>query len=653
MPKSSFSVKRKLLVFLVIALLAFAGLAGRVLFLQTVEAEFWQTHAYEQQTRDRLITPNRGAIYDRNMTGLALTETVCAISVIRAQIEDAEAVAHVLSKRLELDYETVLAKCKKRVALERIQTKVPKPLADEIRALNLPGVIIDEDVQRVYPYGTLAAQVIGFVGRDNQGIIGLEAKYDAMLKGEAGKILTETDARGVELPDSDTVRLAPTPGLSLITSIDATVQRYAEQTIRKVVEYKGAKRGLIILMNPQNGEIYAIANEPDFDLNEPFTINNPDTAAIWDTLTSEEQMNALNQMWRNFALNDTYEPGSTFKIVTSAAGLEEGVITPESTFTCTGSHTVGGRAIKCWRSPRSHGILNFIEGVQNSCNPVFMVTAERLGAELFYEYMHRFGFAEKTGVDLPGEAVGIMHKPENVGPVELATMSFGQSFQITPLQLLRAVSATVNGGYLITPHVGTGLADSAGNIVDTFVYDVGEPVISHETSEVLKEILESVVEVGTGNRSYLPGYRVGGKTATSEKLPRRSGKYIASFLTFAPAENPQVLALVLVDEPQGTYYGGQVAGPVMKELLENVLPYLGIAPEYSEKELEMDGVAQVSVPDLIGLTTSTAKKTLTTLGLTADIGGTGDIVTSQIPQPGEMVNQGAKILLQTRDTALE
>jgi len=653
MPKSSFSVKRKLLVFLVIALLAFAGLAGRVLFLQTVEAEFWQTHAYEQQTRDRLITPNRGAIYDRNMTGLALTETVCAISVIRAQIEDAEAVAHVLSERLELDYETVLAKCKKRVALERIQTKVPKPLADEIRALNLPGVIIDEDVQRVYPYGTLAAQVIGFVGRDNQGIIGLEAKYDAMLKGEAGKILTETDARGVELPDSDTVRLAPTPGLSLITSIDATVQRYAEQTIRKVVEYKGAKRGLIILMNPQNGEIYAIANEPDFDLNEPFTINNPDTAAIWDTLTSEEQMNALNQMWRNFALNDTYEPGSTFKIVTSAAGLEEGVITPESTFTCTGSHTVGGRAIKCWRSPRSHGILNFIEGVQNSCNPVFMVTAERLGAELFYEYMHRFGFAEKTGVDLPGEAVGIMHKPENVGPVELATMSFGQSFQITPLQLLRAVSATVNGGYLITPHVGTGLADSEGNIVDTFVYDVGEPVISHETSEVLKEILESVVEVGTGNRSYLPGYRVGGKTATSEKLPRRSGKYIASFLTFAPAENPQVLALVLVDEPQGTYYGGQVAGPVMKELLENVLPYLGIAPEYSEKELEMDGVAQVSVPDLIGLTTSTAKKTLTTLGLTADIGGTGDIVTSQIPQPGEMVNQGAKILLQTRDTALE
>ena len=653
MPKPGFPMKKKLLLFFLIAELAIGFLAYRVLHIQTVEAEFLQAKAYEQQTRDRLISPNRGSIYDRNMTGLAVTETVCAVSVIRAQIQDAALVAQILSEKLELDYETVLAKTKKRVALERVKTKVDKEIADEIRALNLPGVVVDEDVRRVYPYSSLASQVLGFVGRDNQGIIGLEAKYDALLAGEAGKILTETDARGIELPDSDTIRIPPTDGYSLLTSLDATVQRYAEQTIRKAVEYKNAKRGLIILMNPQNGEIYAIANEPTFDLNDPFTINNDELAAMWDTFTSEEQMNYLNQMWRNFAINDTYEPGSTFKIITSAAGLEEGVVTCDSMFACTGSHVVGGRAIKCWRSPRSHGSLNFVEGVQNSCNPVFMVTAERLGADLFYQYMHTFGFSSKTGVDLPGEAVGIMHKLENVGPVELATMSFGQSFQITPLQLLRAVAATLNGGYLVTPHVGTGLMDAEGNIVETFVYETGDPVISHETSEIMKEILESVVEVGTGNRTYIPGYRVGGKTATSEKLPRRNGKYIASFLTFAPAENPSVLALVLIDEPQGAYYGGQVAGPVMKELLENVLPYLGVAPAYTEAELAMDGVAQITVPDLCGLTAAAAKKTLTTLGLTAHFDGTGGIVTSQMPLPGEMVNQGTKILLQTRDALPE
>jgi len=653
MPKPTIPMKRKLLLFALAVEFALVFLAVRVIHIQTVEADFLQAKAYEQQTRDRLIAPMRGSIYDRNMTGLAVTETVCAVSVIRAQIQDAEEVARILSDMLDLDYDTVLQKTKKRVALERIQTKVDKALADEIRALNLPGVVVDEDVKRIYPFNSLAAQVIGFVGRDNQGIVGLEAKYDKVLAGAAGKILTETDARGIELPDSDTIRIPPTPGLSLVTSIDATVQRYAEQTIRKAVEYKEAKRGLIILMNPQNGEIYAIANEPTFDLNEPFTINNEELATLWDGFTAEEQMNHLNQMWRNFALNDTYEPGSTFKIITSAAGLTEGVITPESMFTCTGSHTVGGRMIKCWRSPRSHGSLNFVEGVQNSCNPVFMITAERLGTETFYDYLLRFGFAERTGVDLPGEAVGIMHKLENVGPVELATMSFGQSFQITPLQLLRAVAATLNGGYLITPHIGTGLADESGNIVDTFVYDTGEPVISAETSALMRDILESVVEAGTGNRTYIPGYRVGGKTATSEKLPRRTGKYIASFLTFAPAEHPEVLALVLIDEPQGAYYGGQVAGPVMKELLENVLPYLGIAPKYSEAELEMDGVAQVTVPDLKGLTVTAAKKTLSTLHLEAHFDGTGDIVTSQMPLPGEQINQGAKILMQTRNAEAE
>lgn len=643
--KTNITVKKKLLFFLFALEVAITALVFRVFYIQAFDAEFLQAKAYEQQTRDRLISPKRGSIYDRNMTGLAVTETVCSISVIRAQIKEPETVARVLSEKLDLDYDEVLKKVGKRVALERIKTKVDKTVADEIRGLNLAGVIVDEDIKRVYPYSSLAAQVIGFVGKDNQGIIGLEAKYDKYLQGESGKILTETDARGIEIKGGATVRTAPKAGDSLITSLDAVIQQYAEQTIKKVVQMKGAKRGLIVVMNPQNGEIIAMANEPTFDLNEPFTINSEELAAVWDTLESEKQMEHLNQMWRNFALNDTYEPGSTFKIVTSAAGLQEGVVKENDMFVCSGSHTVGGRQIKCWRSPRSHGAETFVEGVQNSCNPVFMITAERLGAEKFYDYMQAFGFARKTGVDLPGEAVGIMHKLENIGSVELATMAFGQSFQITPLQLLRAASATVNGGCLITPHVGLGIVSEDGDIVEQFVYEKGAQVISEETSERMRVILESVVEVGTGNRTYIPGYRVGGKTATSEKLPRRMGKYIASFLAFAPAENPQLIALVLVDEPQGAYYGGQVAGPVMKELLENALPYLNIEPVYTDKELAMTGVAQVSLPDFKGIPVATAKKTLETLKLKCETNGEGKTVFSQFPLAGEMVNQGSKIIL--------
>lgn len=649
MIKTNITVKKKLLFFLFVIEAVVAFLIFRVFYIQAFEAELLQARAYEQQTRDRLITPNRGAIYDRNMKGLALTESVSSISVIRAQIKEPETVARVLSEKLELDYDEVLKKVNRRVALERIKTKVDKETADEIRKLNLAGVVVDEDIKRVYPYSTLAAQVVGFVGKDNQGIIGLEAKYDKYLQGESGKILTETDARGIEVKGGQTVRTAPKEGESLITSLDIVIQQYAEQTLKKIVEVKGAKRGLIIVMNPQNGEIMALANEPTFDLNDPFTINSEELAAVWDTFDSETQMEYLNQMWRNFAINDTYEPGSTFKIVTSAAGLQEGVITEESTFTCSGSLTVGGRQIKCWRSPRSHGHETFVEGLQNSCNPVFMITAERLGAEKFYEYMKKFGCSEKTGVDLPGEAVGIMHKLENVGPVELATMSFGQSFQITPLQLLRAASAAINGGYLVTPHVGTRIIDENGNIAKDFIYERGEQVISGETSAQMRRLLEGVVEVGTGNRTYIPGYRVGGKTATSEKLPRRMGKYISSFLAFAPAENPQVIALVLVDEPQGAYYGGQVTGPVIKELLENILPYLNVEPEYSEKELEMSGVAQVSLPDFKGLSISTAKNTIGTLKLKYEIKGEGSVVISQFPLAGEMVNQGSKIILTVTD----
>ena len=393
--------------------------------------------------------------------------------------------------------------------------------------------MIDEDIKRIYPNENMASQVIGFVGKDNQGIIGLEAKYDEYLKGKQGKILTETDARGVELKNGIQERVAPTNGYTLVTSLDINMQKYAEQTLAKVVEAKGAKRGSIILMNPQNGEIYAMANEPDFNLNEPFTINNEDLKANWDNMSQKEKNDALNQMWRNFSINDTYEPGSTFKVMTSAMGLNEKIITPDTHFNCSGGKTVAGRYIKCWRSPRSHGSQTFTQGVQNSCNPVFMEVGEQLGVDKFYHYMQLFGFNEKTGVDLPGEAVGIMHKKEKIGPVELATMSFGQSFQITPLQLLRAISSVINGGELITPHFGTKIIDENGNIIEELNYEKGRRTVSEEVSEQMKVILESVVSEGTGNKTYIPGFRIGGKTATSEKLPRRSGKYIASFCAFS------------------------------------------------------------------------------------------------------------------------
>lgn len=557
MDKPTIRIRKKVIFCLVCVQIMFILLGVRVVYIQTVKAEEYQKMAYEQQTRDRLISPKRGEIRDRNDKIIATNESVYSISVINAQVKEPEKIASILAEKLELNYETVLKKVNKKVALERIKTKVDKQTADTIRHLNLAGVMVDEDIKRIYPNNNMASQVIGFVGKDNQGIIGLEAKYDTYLKGKQGKILTETDARGIELRNGEQDRIAPIDGYNLITSLDITLQKYAEQTLEKIVTVKGAKKGAIILMNPQNGEILAMANKPDFNLNEPFTINNESLKNIWDTLSAKERNNALNKMWRNFSINDTYEPGSTFKVMTSAMGLEENLVTPESNFNCSGGKEVGGRYIKCWRSPRSHGSETFVQGVQNSCNPVFMEIGERLGSKKFYEYMKIFGFNEKTGVDLPGEAVGIMHKEEKVGPVELATMSFGQSFQITPLQLLRAISSVINGGELITPHFGLEIIDKDGNIIEDFKYENGRRTVSKETSEQMKWILESVVSEGTGNKTYIPGFRIGGKTATSEKLPRRSGKYIASFCAFAPAENPQVIGLVLVDEPQGVYYGGQ------------------------------------------------------------------------------------------------
>lgn len=644
MEKPTIGAKKKLLIFLFCSMFGYLLLTGRLVFIELFRAEGWQELAYEQQTRDRLITPKRGSILDRNGEGIALTETVNAVSVIPVQVKEKEKTAQYLADTLDLEYNDVLEKIRQRVALVRIKAKVDTETAAAIRKANYPGVEVDEDVQRVYPYSELAAQVIGFVGKDNQGIIGLEAKYDELLEGEKGKILTLTDSRGNEV-DSEQERIPPVDGKNLVTTIDVVMQQYAEQTIAKAVETKGAKRGVIIILNPQNGEIYAMANYPSFDLNDPFTIQDETLAASWDSFSEKEKNDYLNQMWRNTAINDTYEPGSTFKIVTSSAGLEEGVVTPQSSFFCRGFHIAGDRQIKCWRYPRTHGAETFVQGVQNSCNPVFMEVGERLGAEKFLEYMQKFGFAQKTGVDLAGEATGIIHKLENIGPVELATMSFGQSFQITPLQLLRAASAIVNGGYLITPHFAKGIADEEGNIIENFQYAQGEQVISRETSETMKTILESVVSEGTGSKAYIPGYRIGGKTATSEKLPRRSGKYIASFMSFAPAENPQVMALVLIDEPQGVYYGGTVAGPVMQELLRNILPYLGIEPKYSEKEAEEAAKAVTTVPDLLGMTLGEAKNALFQAGLSAEVETEGETIAGQTPPAGEMVNKGTKVIL--------
>ncbi|MCD8091273.1 MAG: PASTA domain-containing protein [Clostridiales bacterium] len=639
--------KKRLLFGLCLFELLLALLTGRVFYIQFFKGEELQSLAYEQQTRDRLIKAIRGNITDRNGIPLAENETAYSVSVIHAQIKNAEEAAESLSEILELEYDDVLKKINKNVALERIKTKVDAERADKIRNLNIPGVTVDEDVKRVYPLGSLACRVIGFVGKDNQGIIGLEAKYDEYLKGSLGKILTETDAAGRELNFGRKTRSAPENGKTLVTTLDVNIQKYAEQILENAVAAKSAKRGAVIVMNPQNGEIYAMAGKPDFDLNDPFTINDESLKTVWSGLSQEEKNNYLNSMWRNFSINDTYEPGSTFKIVTSSAGLEEGVVTPEDTFNCGGGREVGGRYIKCWRSPRSHGTETFVEGVQNSCNPVFMDVAARLGGDKFYEYMIKFGFDKKTGIDLPGEAVGIMHKKENIGPVELATMSFGQTFQITPMQLLRAASSIVNGGRLITPHVGKEVLNEDGSLFEALDFSGSERSISKETSDTMRSILESVVYVGTGNKAYIPGYRIGGKTATSEKLPRGNGKYIASFMSFAPADDPQVIALVLIHEPQGVYYRGNVAEPVMKELLTMVLPYLEIEPVYNAEELAKKEIAPYEVESYGGRSVKEVKAELEKAGMTVEIIGEGDTVKNQFPLTGEKIYINSKITLYT------
>ena len=575
-------------VLLTILVTALAGLVLRTAYIQLFRGDFLMELAEELHTRERTLEAIRGDILDRNGSVLATSGSICRVSVVHNQIKDEEQTARILADILGLDYETVLQKVQKKVALQVIQNQVSTEQAKQLRATNLPGVIIDENFDRYYPYGSLAAQTIGFVGSDNQGVVGLEVAYDKYLQGLDGRILSLTDARGVTLKGEGEQLEQGAQGHNLQTTIDVKLQQYAEQLIEKAVTQKSAKKGALIAMNPQNGEIYAMALYPSYDLNDPFSIQDESLAEQWTAMEEKQQMEALNQMWRNWCINDTYEPGSTFKIVTASAALEEGLVSVEEGFHCGGSLVVSDRRIRCHKTT-GHGSLTFRQGIQQSCNPVFMTLALRLGTDNFYQYLKRYQFDQKTGIDVPGEAKGIMYDPEKVGPVELATMGFGQSLTITPIQLLRCGAAIVNGGNLITPHFGHSILDSEGNVLKTLTYDIEEDVISKETSDTMRSLLESVVSEGGGNKASIPGYSIGGKTATSQKLPRSAHKYISSFLGFAPTEDPQIMVLCIVDEPEGIYYGGTVCAPIVKEFLENALPYLGIPCLDGEAEQSQKG----------------------------------------------------------------
>ncbi|NBH82920.1 peptidoglycan glycosyltransferase [bacterium C-53] len=567
--------RKKIVMICLCSILALIGLTGRLSYLMINRSEYYSKAARDLHERERKIKAARGEIIDRTGNVLATNRTVCTVSVIHSQIEDKDTVIRELAQALELSEETVRKKVEKVSSIERIKSNVDKTVGDEIRNKNLPGVKVDEDYKRYYPYDTLASKVLGFTGSDNQGIIGLEVIYEEYLKGINGTILTMTDARGIELAEEGERQLEPVNGNNLVISLDSNIQEYAEQIARNTMEAKQAEAVEVLVMNPQNGEILAMVNVPEFDLNHPFEL--PETI---DTtgLTENEKQDLLNNMWRNGCINDTYEPGSTFKIITAAAGLEEQVVETGEDFYCPGYKIVEDRKIRCHKT-RGHGAENFVQAVMNSCNPVFVETGLRLGADRFYGYFQKLGLLERTGIDLPGEAGTIMHKKDNIGMVELATVSFGQSFQVTPVRLLTTASAIINGGTLVTPHLAVRVEDADGNTVKTFSYKTKENAISKDTSDMMKFILEQVVAEGTGKNAYIEGFRIGGKTATSQTLPRGSGKYIASFIGFAPAENPQVIALLIIHNPQGIYYGGTIAAPRVKELYENVLPYLGIEKE--------------------------------------------------------------------------
>lgn len=594
--------KKKIWVVFVCCILMMSGLIGRLVYLMCFRSDHYYEKAKDLHERERDIKAARGKILDAKGNVLASNRTVCTISVIHSQIKEPEKVIALLTQKLKMDEATVRKRVEKVSSIERVKTNVEKSVGDEIRESNLAGVKVDEDYKRYYPYGSLASKVIGFTGGDNQGIIGLEVKYEDILKGEPGKILTTTDARGVEIDKLGETRQDPEEGKSLILSLDANIQEYAQQAALKVMEEKQAERVSILLMNPQNGEIYACVNVPEFDLNDPFTLNE-DLQAKLDmreeqTIEKETEQTAtqmaaktkskrkqelLNQMWRNPCMNDTYEPGSTFKIITMSAGLEAGVVTPNDRFYCPGYKLVEDRRIHCAKRI-GHGSQNFVEGAQNSCNPVFIEVGLRLGVDRYYKYFRQFGLLDKTGIDLPGEAGTIMHHKKNMGEVELATVSFGQSFQITPVQLATTVSSLINGGRRITPHFGVAVLNPDGTEGKKLEFPVKEGIVSEETSKKVREILETVVSQGSGKNAKIEGYSIGGKTATSQTLPRSANRYISSFLGFAPAENPQVLGLCIIHNPQGIYYGGTIAAPVIRSIFENILPYLGIEKDISQIE---------------------------------------------------------------------
>ena len=565
MQRNKTAYRKKIMIFMIVVLAMVLFLVGRLVYLMVFCSEYYGKKAEDLHERERDIKAARGEIIDRNGVVLAENKTVCTISVIHSQIKEPELVIAMLTKELEMDEAEVRKRVEKVSSIERIKTNVDKETGDAIRAYGYAGVKIDEDYKRYYPYDSLASKVLGFTGGDNQGIVGLEVKYDKYLQGTNGKILTLTDARGVEIENAGERRQDPVDGNDLHISLDYNIQKYAEQAAKKAMEEHGAERVSVLMMNPQNGEILAMVNVPEFNLNEPFCVDG-------ETVTNQDKLNA---MWRNGCINDTYEPGSTFKIITASAALEEGVVTLEDKFNCPGYKMVEDRKIRCHKVG-GHGAEDFTHAIMNSCNPVFIELGLRLGSEKYYSYFKQFGLLQKTDVDLPGEAATIMHNPKNIGQVELATISFGQSFQITPIQLATTVSSLINGGKRITPHLGISVTDEEGKEVKKFQYDVQEGIVSEKTSETMRGLLEKVVSEGGGNKAAIKGYRIGGKTATSQTLPRSANKYISSFIGFAPADNPQVLTLLIIHDPKGVYYGGTIAAPVVKDIYENILPYLGI-----------------------------------------------------------------------------
>lgn len=646
MSKSRTYNRRNIFIVVIVVLIVACSLMMRLGYLMIFKSEEYAERAKALHERERSIKAERGSIYDANGTLLATNKPVCTISVIHAQITDPDRVVQVLSQLLGLSEEKVRKRVEKNSSIERVKSNVDKEIADKIREYDLNGVMVDEDYKRYYPYGSLASKAIGFTGSDNQGIIGLEVKYDKYLKGIDGTILTLTTAYGVEIKNAAEDRKEPQAGNDLYTSLDVNVQKYAEQGAKKVMESKLANNVKLIVMNPANGEIYAMVNAPEFDLNDPYTlINEIADDYAGQTLSSAKTNELLNGMWRNACISDTYEPGSTFKIVTATAALEEKVVKLSDTFFCPGYKRVEDRIIRCHKVG-GHGSQTFVDGIKNSCNPVFMELGARVGVEKMYTYFKRLGLFQKTGIDLPGEANSIMHKPENIGAVELATISFGQSFQITPLQLMVAASAVVNGGTLVTPHFGVEIKSADGTYVRALDYKTTENAISKETSDTMRELLEAVVAEGTGKRAYLPGFRIGGKTATSEKLPRSSNKYISSFIGFAPADDPKVMALVLIDEPTGIYYGGTVAAPVISELFDNILPYLGIEEKYTDAEIEQYHIGKIEMPDFVGKSREEVKKLMKLYEFgEAFTSGEGDLITAQFPLAGEKIDNGSDIVL--------